>query len=108
MMQGCKEKTASFFVDGISGCLNDRLMLKYLCGLELDVKDGDPSTTWLSGDLVWPRTLVAGGADPDGDGRAAAEVTCSDPTSCVQACRRLGKESTHGAGTPATCATVMP
>lgn len=108
MMQGCKEKTASFFVDGIAGCLNDRLMLKYLCGLELDVKDGDPSTTWLSGDLVWPRTLVAGGADPDGDGRAAAEVTCSDPTSCVQACRRLGKESTHGAGTPATCATVMP
>ena len=35
----------------------------FLCGLELDIADGDASTASLQGNFFYPRTLVAAGED---------------------------------------------
>ena len=48
------------------------------------VLHGDLSTVQTSGNLVWPRVLVSGGADNDGDGFADGSMTCSDPIDCTQ------------------------
>lgn len=80
----------------------------FLCGLELDISDGDASTASLQGNFFYPRTLVAAGQDLDGDGQASPAISCSDPIDCVNKCRLLERTSLHGAGAPPTCAMYAP
>jgi hypothetical protein len=81
--QGCKDKTLSAVMDGAIGCF-DRQVSMFLCGLELNIMDGDASTATLEGSFLYdpPRMLVAAGPDLDGDGLATPEITCSDPSDC--------------------------
>lgn len=94
MNQGCPDQTMSSIVDGIVGCF-DRKISRFLCGLELNIKDGDTSTASIEGNFLYipPRVLVAAGTDNDGDGIVTPAVTCSDPIDCTQArnskCRTL-------------------
>lgn len=78
MFQGCPEPVMAKVVDGIIGCA-DRFVSQFLCGLELSVKHGDTSTASVEGSFVYPRTLIAGGDDLDGDGKQPAEFKCEDP-----------------------------
>lgn len=105
MNQGCPDQTMSAVMDGLVGCL-DRQISTFLCGLEVDIKDGDTSTASIEGNFLYmpPRVLIAAGTDSDGDGVVTPAVTCSDPIDCVQKCRYLERTSAHGAGAPPACA----
>lgn len=85
MNQGCPDQTMSMVMDGVIGCM-DRQVSYYLCGLELDIKDGDPSTASIEGNFLYipPRVLIAAGSDSDGDGIVTPAITCSDPIDCKQ------------------------
>ena len=95
MNQGCPMETLAKAIDGVTGCV-DRRVSYFLCGLELDVKHGDTSTASIDGSFFYdpPRTLVAAGADLDGDGLPTPAITCTDPIDCNQAQKRVGR-STH-------------
>ena len=82
----------------------DRAIGRFLCGLEVRTKNGDPATTTIHGNLGYPRVLVAGSEDTDGDGLSAPRLECEDPTECVNRCKYLSMTSSNGAGTPPTCA----
>jgi hypothetical protein len=43
------------------------------------VKHGDLSTVTMNGNPIWPRVLLDGSQDHDGDGVADASMSCSDP-----------------------------
>ena len=101
--QGCTDQTLAGIVDGVVGCFDSQVSM-FLCGLELDISDGDTSTASLQGNFFYPRTLVAAGEDLDGDGRSSPAISCSDPIDCVNKCRFLERTSLHGAGAPPTCA----
>jgi len=45
----------------------------------VDVKHGDLSTVETTGNLFWPRVLLTGSEDHDGDGQADPEMKCYDP-----------------------------
>ena len=105
--QGCPDQTLASIVDGVVGCFDARVSA-FLCGLELDISDGDVSTASLKGNFFYPRTLIAAGEDLDGDGQASPAMTCSDPVDCVSKCRYLERTSLHGAGAPPTCAMYAP
>ena len=99
----CSNRGAAFVKDAAAGCMDDYVGA-YLCGLSLDVSHGDLSTVSLSGNLFWPRVLVEGSDDEDGDGKSPGRVTCSDPVDCPSKCRMLDRTSRNGAGSPPTCA----
>ena len=103
--QGCPDQTMSAVVDGIIGCLDRRVSI-YLCGLEVDISDGDSSTAAIEGNFLYmpPRVLVAAGEDLDGDGQVSPAITCGDPVDCMNKCRYLERNSLHGAGAPPACA----
>lgn len=103
--QGCNDQTMSAVMDGVVGCL-DRRVSYFLCGLEVDIMDGDSSTAAIKGNLLYmpPRVLVAEGEDLDGDGQASPAITCTDPIDCNGKCRWLERTSLHGAGAPPACA----
>lgn len=103
--QGCPDQTMSAVMDGVIGCL-DRQVSYFLCGLEVDIMDGDSSTAAIKGNLLYmpPRVLVAEGEDLDGDGQASPAITCTDPIDCNGKCRWLERTSLHGAGAPPACA----
>jgi hypothetical protein len=83
--QGCPDQTAAAIMDGVVGCFDKRVSI-FLCGLELNIADGDTSTAAIEGSFFYipPRVLVAEGEDLDGDGRPTPAITCSDPM-CVHA-----------------------
>lgn len=103
--QGCPDQTFSAVMDGIVGCL-DRQVSTWLCGLEVDIADGDTSTAAIKGNFLYmpPRVLVEEGEDLDGDGKPTPAITCSDPVDCMSKCRYLERNSLHGAGAPPACA----
>lgn len=78
MNEGCSNQVVAMVKDGAIGCL-DGPPAKYLCGLSVDVKHGDLSTVETSGNLFWPRVLLNGASDHDGDGQADPEMKCYDP-----------------------------
>ena len=82
----------------------DRAIGRFLCGLELHTKSGDPATTTIHGNLGYPRVLIAGSEDEDGDGLSAPSLECADPIECESRCKYLSRTSANGAGTPPTCA----
>jgi len=83
--QGCPDQTMSAVMDGVIGCM-DRRVSYFLCGLEVDIMDGDSSTAAIKGNLLYmpERVLVAAGEDLDGDGQATPAITCKDPIDCNQ------------------------
>ena len=104
--QGCRDATASAVMDGIVGCF-DRQVSMFLCGLSLNIMDGDVSTATIEGNFFYEnggRVLVAAGQDLDGDGQSSPLLTCSDPSDCSTKCRMLERTSLHGAGAPPACA----
>ena len=103
MNEGCSHPQLAAAKDGIIGCA-DGFVSKFMCGLSVDVKHGDLSTVAINGNPIWPRVLLDGSEDRDGDGRADAGMTCSDPNDCTQKCRYLERTSRHGAGAPPACA----
>lgn len=48
------------------------------------MKHGDISTVSINGNPIWPRVLIEGSEDRDGDGKADGRMTCSDPNDCTQ------------------------
>ena len=104
--QGCRDATASAVMDGIVGCF-DRQVSMFLCGLSLNIMDGDVTTATIEGNFFYEnggRVLVAAGQDLDGDGQSSPLLTCSDPSDCSTKCRMLERTSLHGAGAPPACA----
>ena len=97
MNQGCPDQTMSAIVDGVVGCF-DRQVSRWLCGLEVDIKDGDTTTAAITGNFLYlpPRVLVAPGRDLDGDGVPTPALTCTDPVDCQQKCLFLERTSFHG------------
>ena len=82
--QGCPEEILAKVVDGLVGC-PDRPVAYFLCGLELRAAHGDPGFISVEGNLFYPRTLIGGGTDVDGDGVNPSSFECSDPVDCNQA-----------------------
>lgn len=103
MNEGCSNRQLAAAKDGIIGCA-DGFVSKFMCGLSVDVKHGDISTVSINGNPIWPRVLIEGSEDRDGDGKADGRMTCSDPNDCTQKCRHLERTSRHGAGAPPACA----
>lgn len=128
MNEGCNEETVAKIKDGVVGCM-DAFVSQFLCGLALEVnihpppqtphpfthsptdplvraqvKHGDLSTVQTTGNLGYPRVLIKGSEDADGDGTAQGEMKCFDPVDCTQKCVYLERTSRHGAGAPPTCA----
>ena len=103
MNEGCSHPKIAAAKDGIVGC-TDGFISKFMCGLSVDISHGDLSTVVINGNPIWPRVLLDGSEDRDGDGRADAGMTCSDPNDCTQKCRYLERTSRHGAGAPPACA----
>lgn len=101
--QFCDSSTLNDVTMGIVGCPS-AFVLFWLCGLTLETRSGDSTTAALTGDAFYPRTLIAGRTDPDGDGISDAELKCYDPVDCAGKCRTLERTSTHGAGAPPACA----
>lgn len=48
------------------------------------MKHGDLSTVNIQGEPFWPRVLLDGSQDRDGDGKADPEMKCTDPVDCTQ------------------------
>ena len=103
MNEGCSHPTVAAVKDGLVGC-TDGFVSKFWCGLSVDVKHGDLSTVALSGNPSWPRVLLQGSGDSDGDGSAGGYLECTDPNDCMQKCRMLERTQRGGAGAPPTCA----
>tara|TARA_B100001175_G_scaffold276511_1_gene252001 strand:- start:1409 stop:3289 length:1881 start_codon:yes stop_codon:yes gene_type:complete len=104
--QGCRDATASAVMDGIIGCF-DRQVSMFLCGLSLNIMNGDVGTATIEGNFFYEnggRVLVGAGQDLDGDGKSSPLLTCSDPSDCSTKCRMLERTSLHGAGAPPACA----
>ena len=101
--EGCSNKVGAMIKDSLIGC-TDGPVGPFLCGLSLDVKHGDLSTVSTSGNLFWPRVLIEGSEDEDGDGKAPGRIECTDPVDCASKCRYLERTSRNGAGAPPTCA----
>lgn len=76
-------------------CSRSAPVAALLCGISVDIKHGDISTVQTSGNLFYPRVLLTGAEDHDGDGQADPTMTCSDPIDCLQKCRRLERECHH-------------
>lgn len=106
MHQGCEDATMASVVDAVVGCFDRSTFGKWLCGLELSVKDGDPDTASIEGNFLYlpPRVLVEAGRDVDGDGQPSPAIVCTDPIDCQQKCRFLERTSANGAGAPPACA----
>lgn len=92
--EGCSIETAATVKDSLVGCF-DGVAGALLCGLSLEVLRGDPSTARLEGSAFWPRTLLEGGQDQDGDGRAGPKMQCSDPVDCLQKYAALYAHTLH-------------
>ena len=45
----------------------------------MQVQNGDLSTVQTEGNLGWPRVLLNGSEDADGDGRGGVHMECTDP-----------------------------
>lgn len=45
----------------------------------VQIKHGDPSTVTTTGNPFWPRVLIEGSEDRDGDGEADPFMECTDP-----------------------------
>jgi hypothetical protein len=45
----------------------------------MQVKNGDLTTVQTEGNLGWPRVLLNGSEDADGDGRGGVHMECTDP-----------------------------
>lgn len=103
MFQGCPEEIMAKVVDGLVGCA-DRPVSYFLCGLEMHAAHGDPGEIAIKGNYLYPRTLIGGGQDMDGDGSNPSAFTCGDPVDCNQKCRYLARTSVNGMGTPPSCA----
>ena len=103
LYQSCHNEQLANVVDVVVGCA-DRMIARFLCGLEVKTRGGDPITATLHGNLFYPRVLVAGSEDTEGDGVTAPLMECSDPIDCSTRCKYLGRTSFNGAGTPPTCA----
>ena len=78
MNEGCSNEVGAKIKDSLTGCF-DGPVGKLLCGLSLEIKHGDLSTVETTGNLFYPRVLLAGGEDHDGDGRSDPEMVCVDP-----------------------------
>lgn len=98
--QGCSDETLASVSDALSGCM-DRSYTTFLCGLEVDIKHGDPTTASIQGNIFGKRKLIEATS-------WSPEMTCSDPVDCVNKCRYLSRNSFQGAGTPAACALCAP
>jgi hypothetical protein len=107
MNEGCTDPTIASVKDGLVGC-SDAFVSKFLCGLAIEVHRGDLSTVHTTGNLGWPRVLLHGADDRDGDGVADGELKCYDPVDCSQKCAYLERTSRHGAGAPPACALYAP
>jgi hypothetical protein len=78
MNEGCTNEVGALVKDSLTGCF-DGPVGKLLCGLSLEIKHGDLSTVETTGNLFYPRVLLAAGEDHDGDGQGDPEMTCVDP-----------------------------
>ena len=101
MNEGCSNRYAAMFKDGCSGHRRG--------GEQVPVRPGSRDQARRSVDRgqrqrLWPRVLLDGAEDHDGDGASDARMECSDPIDCIQKCRYLERTSRHGAGAPPTCA----
>ena len=103
LYQSCPSEDLANVVDTVVGCA-DRVVGRFLCGLEVHTKSGDPATATIHGNLGYPRVLIAGSEDEDGDGLSAPSLECADPIECESRCKYLSRTSANGAGTPPTCA----
>ena len=83
LYQAARGKSMALLLDGAVGCA-DRFVSRTSAALELRTYNGDPATAQVHGLLDYPRVLVAGSADPDGDGNSEPRVECGDPVECVQ------------------------
>lgn len=101
--EGCTDEEIANVKDSMMGCFDEGIG-GLLCGLSLEIQHGDISTVQTSGDLFYPRVLLTGAEDHDGDGQADPTMTCSDRYDCVQKCKLLSRTARHGAGAPPTCA----
>lgn len=101
--QGCSLTKFAAVKDAFVGCA-DAVYSKFLCGLSVEVLHGDLSTVRFGGNLWYPRVLLDGSADHDGDGQADPALQCWDPLDCSQKCRHLERTARHGAGAPQPCA----
>jgi hypothetical protein len=95
--QDCTDETMAQIFDSVIGCA-DRIVTQFLCGMEINVLDGDPSTAALQGNFLFrpPRELVSASA-------TTPSVSCNDPHDCISKCRYLSRRSLGGAGTPPAC-----
>lgn len=101
--EGCSSQAGAAVKDGLIGCM-DGFVSKFLCGLQVEVLHGDLSTVRTSGNLFYPRVLLNGAMDHDGDGQSDPAMQCWDPIECSQKCLHLEKTARHGAGAPPSCA----
>lgn len=85
MSDGCSNEVGALVKDSLTGCF-DGPVGKLLCGLSLEIKHGDLSTVETTGNLFYPRVLLAAGEDHDGDGQGDPEMTCVDPIGARTAC----------------------
>ena len=108
MNEGCGNEIAANIKDGLIGCFDGEFVAKFLCGLSLTVKHGDLSTVQTEGNLFWPRVLLNGSEDSNGDGQGGMHLECTDPIDCLQKCRFLERSSRHGFGAPPACALYAP
>lgn len=76
--EGCSSQAGAAVKDGLIGCM-DGFVSKFLCGLTVEVLHGDLSTVRTSGNLFYPRVLLNGAMDHDGDGEAEPVMQCYDP-----------------------------
>ena len=84
MNEGCGNEIAANIKDGLIGCFDGEFVAKFLCGLSLTVKHGDLSTVQTEGNLFWPRVLLNGSEDANGDGQGGMHLECTDPIDCLQ------------------------
>lgn len=82
MNEGCSNEILAAAKDGIIGCA-DVWVSKFLCGLSVDISHGDLSTVTINGNPIWPRVLLDGSQDRDGDGVSDQAMSCYDPIDCV-------------------------
>lgn len=104
LFQGCTDEFVARAVDMV-GCVDEEVGI-FLCGIELEMDQGDPRTVGVAldfEDLTYPRVLLEGGIG-GADGLAVPRVTCSDPVDCLQKCKYLERTSQHGMGAPPACA----